>query len=123
MYIYIIIYIYIYTIYVYNIVANAISNICSAVVNFSMTAFACSLESSSAVSKELTRLMNIPIEFYKNILMLLKLDHFSALFDYFDYQARKTMSVYIITSALESDTYVTMQEEVSYQSTYGHKKL
>ncbi|KAK2177624.1 hypothetical protein NP493_589g02015 [Ridgeia piscesae] len=70
------------------------------------------LESSSAVSKELTRLMNIPIEFYKNILMLLKLDHFSALFDYFDYQARKTMSVYIITSALESDTYVTMQEEV-----------
>ena len=66
--------------------------------------------------------MNIPIEFYKNILMLLKLEHFSALFDYFDYQARKTMSVYIINSALESETYVTMQEEVCYQSTFGHKK-
>ena len=59
--------------------------------------------------------MNIPIDFYKNILMLLKLEHFSALFDYFDHQARKSMSLYIINSALDSETRVTTQEEVYSQ--------
>lgn len=70
------------------------------------------LEHQTAVSKELTKLMRIPVDNYNNILTLLKLDHFGPLFEYFDYQARKAMSIYIINSALEYETKIPAQEQV-----------
>lgn len=72
-----------------------------------------SLESNSAVSKELMRLMKIPVDNYNDILTLLKLDHFGPLYEYFDYHARKTMSAYIINNALEAESRVPTQEQVS----------
>ena len=73
----------------------------------------CSLETGSAVSKELTRLMKLPIDSYNSVLTLLKLEHFGPLFEYFDYQARKTMSIYIVNNALDNETIISAPEQVS----------
>lgn len=70
------------------------------------------LEHGSAVSKELMRLMKIPVDTYNNILTVLQLGHYNPLFDYFDFQSRKIMSVYIINNALENDTRVPTQDQV-----------
>ncbi|ELU14760.1 hypothetical protein CAPTEDRAFT_161426 [Capitella teleta] len=70
------------------------------------------LESTSAVSRELMRLMKIPVDNYNNLLTILKLEHFGPLFEYFDYQARKMMSMYLISNALENMTTIPSQEEV-----------
>ncbi|XP_072135753.1 vacuolar protein sorting-associated protein 35 isoform X2 [Mobula birostris] len=70
------------------------------------------IATSSAVSKELTRLLKIPIDTYNNILTVLKLKHFHPLFEYFDYESRKNMSCYILSNALEYNTEIVGQEQV-----------
>ena len=40
---------------------------------------------NSPLSRELTRLMKIPVEFYNNILTVLKLEHYRPLLEHFDY--------------------------------------
>ena len=72
-----------------------------------------SLEHGSPVSKELMRLMKIPVDSYNNILTVLQLQHFGPLFEYFDYQSRKVMSSYIIANALDNETCIPTQEQVS----------
>jgi len=62
--------------------------------------------------------MKLPIDNYNNVLTLLKLEHFGPLFEYFDYQARKTMSIYIINNALDNDTVISTSEQVKY-SVFG----
>lgn len=71
-----------------------------------------SLEHGSPVSKELMRLMKIPIDNYNNILTVLQLQHFGPLFEYFDYQSRKVMSCYLISNSLDNETYIPSQELV-----------
>jgi len=58
--------------------------------------------------------MKLPIDNYNNVLTLLKLEHFGPLFEYFDYQARKTMSIYIINNALDNETIISTPEQVSH---------
>lgn len=70
------------------------------------------LEYNSAVSRELVRLMKIPIDNYKNILTALKLEHFAPLLDYFDYEGRKLLAIYIITNILENETLIPTLEQV-----------
>ncbi|XP_040185397.1 vacuolar protein sorting-associated protein 35 [Rana temporaria] len=70
------------------------------------------IATSSAVSKELTRLLKIPVDTYNNILTVLKLKHFHPLFEYFDYESRKNMSCYVLSSGLEHNTEVGTQEQV-----------
>ncbi|WAR11383.1 VPS35-like protein [Mya arenaria] len=70
-----------------------------------------SLEHGSPVSKELMRLMKIPIDTYNNILTVLELQHFGPLFEYFDYQSRKVMSCYLVSNALENETEIPSQEQ------------
>ena len=71
-----------------------------------------SLEHTSAVSKELTKLMMIPVDSYDDVSTLLKLTHYSALIDYFDYEARKSLGIYIINNALELGRLITTTEQV-----------
>ena len=71
-----------------------------------------SLETASAVSRELTRLMKVPVDNYNNVLTLLKLEHFAPLFEYFDFQARKAMSIYVVNNALENETVISSAEQV-----------
>ena len=71
-----------------------------------------SIDKNNAVSKELMRLLKIPVDNYNNVLTILKLKHFAPLFDYFDFATRKEMAMYVITNALENDTFIPSQEEV-----------
>lgn len=70
------------------------------------------LEHGTPVSKELMRLMKIPVDTYNNILTVLQLQHFGPMFEYFDYQSRKVMSCYIINNALDNETLIPSQEQV-----------
>ncbi|XP_073234316.1 vacuolar protein sorting-associated protein 35-like [Porites lutea] len=70
------------------------------------------MDKNNAVSKELTRLLKIPVDSYNNILTLLKLQYFSPLFDYFDYTSRKEMSLYVVTNAVDSAVKIPTQEQV-----------
>ena len=72
-----------------------------------------SIATSSAVSKELTRLLKIPVDTYNNILTVLKLKYFPPLFEYFDFESRKTMSCYVLTNTLDYNTTIVAQEQVS----------
>lgn len=72
-----------------------------------------SLEHGSPVWKELQRLMKIPIDSYDNILTVLQLGHYGPMFEYFDFKGRKVMSAYLINNALESETKIPTQEEVT----------
>ncbi|NXL47515.1 VPS35 protein, partial [Podilymbus podiceps] len=70
------------------------------------------IATSSAVSKELTRLLKIPVDTYNNILTVLKLKHFHPLFEYFDYESRKSMSCYVLSNVLDYNTEIVSQEQV-----------
>ncbi|XP_012935146.1 vacuolar protein sorting-associated protein 35 [Aplysia californica] len=70
------------------------------------------VEHGSPVSKELMRLMKIPVDTYNNILTVLQLQHYGPLFEYFDYKGRQLMSCHIINNALESETPIPAQENV-----------
>ena len=58
------------------------------------------------------KLMKIPVDNYNNLLTLLKLEHYGPMFEYFDYYARKNMSIYIVNNALENETLIPTQEHV-----------
>ncbi|MBZ3872818.1 Vacuolar protein sorting-associated protein 35 [Sciurus carolinensis] len=70
------------------------------------------IATSSAVSKELTRLLKIPVDTYKNILTVLKLKHFHPLSLYFDYESRKSMSCYVLSTVLDYNTEIVSQDQV-----------
>eukprot|EP00795_Rhopilema_esculentum_P001572 gene1572-16023_t len=70
------------------------------------------IDKNNAVSKELMRLLKIPVDAYNNVLTILKLKHFAPLFDYFDYPTRKEMAMYVINNALDNETLIPSQEEV-----------
>ena len=78
-----------------------------------------SMDKNNAVSKELTRLLKIPVDSYNNILTLLKLQYFSPLFDYFDYTSRKEMSLYVVTNAVDSAVKIPTQEQASQWGVYA----
>ncbi|ELR54309.1 Vacuolar protein sorting-associated protein 35 [Bos mutus] len=69
------------------------------------------IATSSAVSKELTRLLKIPVDTYNNILTVLKLKHFHPLFEYFDYESRKSMSCYMLSNVLDYNTEIVSQDQ------------
>ncbi|ETE72967.1 Vacuolar protein sorting-associated protein 35 [Ophiophagus hannah] len=70
------------------------------------------IATSSAVSKELMRLLKIPVDTYNNVLTVLKLKHFHPLFEYFDYESRKTMSCYVLSNVLDYNTEIISQDQV-----------
>ena len=71
-----------------------------------------SIATSSAVSKELTRLLKIPVDTYNNVLTVLQLKHFPPLFEYFDFESRKSMSCYVLSNTLDYNTTILAQEQV-----------
>ncbi|EEB19086.1 vacuolar protein sorting, putative [Pediculus humanus corporis] len=70
------------------------------------------IDYNSTLSRELTRLMKIPVDFYKNILTVLKLKNYCPLLEHFDYLGEKSLAVYIVTNILDNDTYITTPESV-----------
>lgn len=70
------------------------------------------LDYNTSVSRELSRLMKIPIDHYNNLLTVLQLQHYAALMEHFDYQGRKSLAMYLINNALDNDTVIPLQEQV-----------
>ena len=64
------------------------------------------------MSRELTRLMKIPVDNYNNLLTVLQLQNYAPLLDLFDYQGRKNVAAYLVTNALDNETLVPTQEQV-----------
>lgn len=70
------------------------------------------VEYNSSVSRELTRLLNIPLQTYNNILTILKLSNFTPLLGVFDVEGRKNMAALIVNNALSNGTFISTPEEV-----------
>lgn len=70
------------------------------------------LEFNSAVSRELSRLLKIPIDNYNNILTVLKLKNYQPLLGYFDYEGRKLLASYIVTNILDNETLIPAPDQV-----------
>jgi vacuolar protein sorting-associated protein 35 len=49
---------------------------------------------------------------YKNVLVLLKLKHYSSLYDHLDFAGRKSICQYLLNNALENETIIPTPEEV-----------
>lgn len=58
------------------------------------------------------KLMMIPVDNYNDISTLLKLSHYSGLIDYFDYDARRTLSLYVVSNALETGHHLSDTDQV-----------
>lgn len=70
-----------------------------------------SIQSSSQISKELIKMLKIPIDLYKNVLNLLQIKHYTSLYEHLDYVGRKTMCQYLLNNALENETQITNPDQ------------
>ncbi|XP_049788980.1 vacuolar protein sorting-associated protein 35 isoform X1 [Schistocerca nitens] len=70
------------------------------------------IEYNTPLARELTRLMKIPVDHYSNLLTVLQLENYPSVLEHFDYHGRKSLAAYIVSNALENETYVSNQEQV-----------
>ncbi len=64
------------------------------------------------MSRELIKLLKIPIDLYKNVLILIKIKHFANLYDHLDFVGRKVICQYLVNNALENETVISSAEEI-----------
>ena len=57
-------------------------------------------------------MLKIPIDFYKNVLTLLKIKHYALLSEHLDYVGRKTLCQYLVNNALDNETIIATPDEV-----------
>jgi vacuolar protein sorting-associated protein 35 len=57
-------------------------------------------------------MLKIPIDLYKNILTLLKVKHYSTLYEHLDFVGRKTICQYLVNNALENETIISTPDDV-----------
>jgi len=69
------------------------------------------IQSNSPVSKELIKMLKIPIDLYKDVLKLLKIKHYSTLYEHLDYIGRKSICHYLVNSALENETIISSTQD------------
>ncbi|XP_045469525.1 vacuolar protein sorting-associated protein 35 isoform X2 [Harmonia axyridis] len=70
------------------------------------------IESHSQVARELQKLLKIPLDHYKDLLVILKLKHYAALIQHLDFAGRKSLSIYILNNALDHEIIIPSAEEV-----------
>jgi vacuolar protein sorting-associated protein 35 len=70
------------------------------------------ISNSLTVNQELSRLLRLCVDFYNNILTILKLEHFAPLLEKFDYNSKKSLSLYIVMNILENETLIPEAEQV-----------
>lgn len=59
---------------------------------------------NTAAGKQLRRMLSIPVENYKNMLIVLKLEHFAPLMEFLSIAERKAVSLSFVESMLQHDT-------------------
>lgn len=70
------------------------------------------ISSTLPVNQELSRLLRICVNYYNNILTLLRLDNFGPLLEKFDYSSRKSLALHIVLNILETETLVPTADQV-----------
>lgn len=70
---------------------------------------------NNQVGRELSKLIRIPIDHYKDVRTLLKLSHFGPALGSFDYRGRTLNSAYIVQNILDTGIIIPSQDEVSKQ--------
>lgn len=78
-----------------------------------MLPFPYRIHSGSALGRELSRLLRLPADNYNNLLTVLKLQCFTPLLSLLDYSGRKVLATYLVTNAVDNETLVPTQEQVS----------
>ena len=71
-----------------------------------------SVDSTSSVSRELLRLMKVPVLSYEDPLTILKLPHFSPVYSLFDYNGRKSLATYLVQTIVEKEAKISTADEV-----------
>ncbi|CAI5441091.1 unnamed protein product [Caenorhabditis angaria] len=71
-----------------------------------------SIEAFGKVGRELTKLLHIPIDEYKNVLKLSELPEFLKVLNYFDYRGKCNTSSYIIQNLLDEQTFLKNDQEI-----------
>ena len=56
-------------------------------------------------------MLKIPIDFYKNVLTLLKIKHYALLSEHLDYAGRKSLCQYLVNNALDNETIISTPDE------------
>jgi vacuolar protein sorting-associated protein 35 len=64
------------------------------------------------VVKQIIAILTTPLQTYKNILTVLKLENYGSVMAYLTYQARKRVSVDIAKNAVENETRISSPEQV-----------
>lgn len=57
-------------------------------------------------------MLKIPVDLYKNVLIILKLKYYSTLYEHLDYVGRKSMCEHIINNALENENLISTPDDV-----------
>ncbi|XP_026333733.1 vacuolar protein sorting-associated protein 35 [Hyposmocoma kahamanoa] len=70
------------------------------------------LEHNTPVFKELMKILKLPADNYKNILTLIKLEHYAPLIKHLNHPGRIMIAVHLINDVLESDTLISTPEDV-----------
>lgn len=66
------------------------------------------------MSRELCRLMKLPVDYFNNILTILELKHYASVMECFDYTGRKTLALYLVNNVLNTNTFIPTQELVRF---------
>jgi len=70
------------------------------------------VSSGTALCREMLKLLQMPIEVYKNILTILELEYFGPLYQHLDYESRKKISINLVLSALENSTIIPSEQQI-----------
>lgn len=70
------------------------------------------VEHRTPVGRELERLLKIPVDSYNDVMVVLSLEHFIPLLNYYDYSGRKAMSAYLVNNVIDNATLIPSPEKV-----------
>ena len=75
-----------------------------------------SVDSSTTTSRELVRMMKVPVDVYDDPLTILKLEHYAQVHELFDYQGRKTLALHITLAIVEKEAHIVTADDVRIMS-------
>ena len=68
----------------------------------------------SAVCKELTKLLKIPLDHYRDILTVLQLANYAKILAYLNFKPRKEISLYVAHNIVDHSTVISQQDQVAF---------
>ena len=71
------------------------------------------MASNTPAGRELQKILKVPIDNYEDILTVLNIDHYPVLYKLFDYDGRKSLSMYLLQGLLDKDATITTSSQVA----------